>query len=134
MVSFYSFFHTSFSYLQHIGVTHKIPEEQCHRKARKGGTVQVHYTGTLKEDGKEFDSSLKRGDPLEFKLGTGMVIQGWDQGVAGMCIGEKRKLTIPSHLGYGKRGAGGVIPPDADLVFTVELVGIKGYENIKDEL
>lgn len=114
------------------GVTHKIAEEDC-TKAKKGDTVQVHYSGFLKEDGAEFDSSLKRGQPLEFKLGTGMVIAGWDQGVLGMCIGEKRKLTIPSHLGYGKRGAGGVIPPDADLVFTVELVGIKGVE-IRDEL
>jgi FKBP-type peptidyl-prolyl cis-trans isomerase len=71
-------------------------------------------------------------EPISFQLGVGRVIKGWDQGVQGMCIGEKRKLTIPSHLGYGKRGAGGVIPPDADLVFTVELVGIDGYE--KDEL
>lgn len=95
----------------------------------------VHYTGFLRNDGTIFDSSLKRGDPLQFKLGVGQVIKGWDQGVQGMCIGEKRKLTIPAHLGYGKRGAGSVIPPDSDLIFTVELVGIKGYENpIKDEL
>lgn len=115
-----------------LGVLHKIDPEECTRTASARDEVQVHYTGSLKSDGTVFDSSLKRGQPISFTLGAGQVIKGWDQGIQGMCIGEKRKLTIPSELGYGARGAGGVIPPNADLVFTVELVGIKGYE--KDEL
>lgn len=116
----------------HIEITHKVPETECTRKATAGDNVSVHYTGSLESDGTVFDSSLTRGHPISFQLGVGRVIKGWDQGVEGMCIGEKRTLTIPSHLGYGKRGAGGVIPPDADLVFTVELVDIAGYA--KDEL
>lgn len=108
-----------------IGITKKVPAEDCPRKARMGDTVSVHYTGKL-EDGSVFDSSYKRDMPIEFPLGVGRVIQGWDQGVLGMCIGEKRKLTIPSHLGYGKQGAGSVIPPDATLYFTTELVAING--------
>jgi FKBP-type peptidyl-prolyl cis-trans isomerase len=92
-------------------------------EATKGKFVSVHYTGTL-ESGKKFDSSLDRGEPFQFKLGAGMVIAGWDQGVAGMKVGGKRKLTIPSHLGYGDRGYPGVIPPRATLIFEVELIGI----------
>jgi FKBP-type peptidyl-prolyl cis-trans isomerase len=92
-------------------------------EATKGKFVSVHYTGTL-ESGKKFDSSLDRGEPFQFKLGAGMVIAGWDQGVAGMKVGGKRKLTIPSHLGYGDRGYPGVIPPRATLIFEVELLGI----------
>jgi FKBP-type peptidyl-prolyl cis-trans isomerase FkpA len=93
-------------------------------EAKPGHMVSVHYTGWL-TDGKKFDSSLDRRSPFNFKLGGGQVIRGWDEGVAGMKVGGKRKLTIPSDLGYGARGAGGVIPPNATLVFEVELLGVK---------
>lgn len=91
--------------------------------AKAGDTVEVHYTGWLKDKTK-FDSSLDRNTPFSFKLGAGVVIKGWDEGVAGMKVGGKRKLLIPAKLGYGARGAGGVIPPDAELIFEVELLKI----------
>lgn len=91
--------------------------------AEAGRRVSVHYSGWL-SDGTPFDSSLERGQPFEFRLGAGQVIAGWDEGVAGMRVGGKRKLTIPPQLGYGARGAGGVIPPNAVLVFEVELLAV----------
>lgn len=93
-------------------------------EATTGKSVDVHYTGWL-TNGTKFDSSVDRGQPFSFPLGAGRVIKGWDQGVAGMKVGGKRKLTIPPELGYGARGAGAVIPPDATLVFEVELLAVK---------
>ncbi|MBI3965396.1 MAG: FKBP-type peptidyl-prolyl cis-trans isomerase [Chloroflexi bacterium] len=93
-------------------------------EARAGRTVSVHYTGRL-TNGTKFDSSVDRGQPFEFPLGAGRVIRGWDEGVAGMKVGGKRKLTIPPDLGYGARGAGNVIPPNATLVFDVELLAVR---------
>ena len=96
-------------------------------EARAGRPVQVHYTGWLYQDGvagRKFDSSKDRGQPFEFPLGMGHVIRGWDEGVQGMKVGGSRRLTIPASLGYGARGAGGVIPPNATLIFDVDLLAV----------
>ena len=93
-------------------------------EAKAGNTVSVHYTGWL-DDGTKFDSSKDRNQAFNFNLGAGMVIKGWDEGVAGMKVGGTRKLTIPPELGYGARGAGNVIPPYSTLIFEVELLDIK---------
>jgi len=93
-------------------------------QAVAGKTVSVHYTGKF-QDGKVFDSSIPRGEPITFQLGAGRVIKGWDEGIALMKVGGKAQLVIPPNLGYGERGAGGVIPPNATLVFDVELVDVK---------
>jgi FKBP-type peptidyl-prolyl cis-trans isomerase len=92
--------------------------------AGSGDRVTVHYTGWL-EDGEKFDSSVDRDEPFEFTLGAGEVIAGWDQGVADLQVGDKVRLTIPSHLAYGKRGYPGAIPPDATLVFEIELLAVE---------
>lgn len=101
----------------------EIITEGTGEEAKAGDTVEVHYTGTLL-DGSRFDSSLDRGQPFSFPLGAGMVIKGWDQGVAGMKVGEKVKLTIPAELGYGEHGYPPVIPANATLVFEIELLSI----------
>jgi peptidylprolyl isomerase len=94
-------------------------------EAQPGQHVSVHYVGVAYSSGKEFDASFNRGEPFEFPLGGGRVIAGWDRGVAGMRVGGRRKLTIPPELGYGARGAGGVIKPHETLIFVVDLLGAK---------
>ena len=114
------------------GLTAKILNKGYGRAAEAGDYVEVHYTGWLYEVGSEndrgnkFDSSVDRGEKFHFTLGSGQVIKGWDQGVAGMLIGEKRELTIAPEMGYGDRGAGNAIPPGATLVFEIELFGLEG--------
>ncbi|KAF6261260.1 hypothetical protein COO60DRAFT_1637000 [Scenedesmus sp. NREL 46B-D3] len=109
-----------------IETTHK--PSKCGKKAKSGDKVSVHYTGKL-VNGKQFDSSIPRGQPFDFKLGAGNVIKGWDEGIKGMCIGEKRVLRIPPHMGYGDRGAGADIPGGATLVFETELVDIESDDD-----
>ncbi|OJJ54832.1 hypothetical protein ASPSYDRAFT_185820 [Aspergillus sydowii CBS 593.65] len=111
-----------------IETTHAV---ECSRKTVKGDNVKMHYRGKLASDGSEFDASYNRGRPLGFKLGSGRVIKGWDQGLLDMCVGEKRTLTIPPEFGYGERGIG-PIPAGATLIFDTELVEIEGVP--KDEL
>ena len=94
-------------------------------EAVPGSTVRTHYVGVAFSTGEEFDASWNRGEPLEFPLGRGMVIAGWDRGIAGMRVGGRRKLVIPPHLAYGDRGAGGVIKPGETLIFVVELVDVR---------
>ena len=94
-------------------------------EAKPGQLVSVHYVGVAHSSGKEFDASYNRGDAFDFPLGGGQVISGWDQGVVGMKVGGRRKLTIPPHLGYGARGAGGVIKPNETLIFVVDLLGVR---------
>jgi len=94
-------------------------------EATSGSTVSVHYVGVAHSSGEEFDASYNRGAPLEFRLGVGQVIQGWDQGVEGMKVGGRRQLVIPPHLGYGDRGAGGVIKPGETLIFVVDLLDVR---------
>ena len=110
-----------------IGVKKRV--ENCEMKSRKGDTLHMHYTGTL-QDGTEFDSSIPRGEPLSFTLGSGQVIKGWDQGLLAMCAGEKRKLVIPPDLGYGDSGAGDKIPGGSVLIFEVELIKIDRKEEL----
>ena len=106
------------------GLKYKIEKEGNGPKAEKGKTVSVHYKGML-ADGTVFDSSFKRNQPIDFPLGVGHVISGWDEGIQLLKVGDQARFVIPSHLGYGDRGAGGVIPPNASLVFDVELVDVK---------
>ncbi|KAE8800469.1 peptidyl-prolyl cis-trans isomerase FKBP17 [Hordeum vulgare] len=106
-----------------IGVKYK--PESCTLQAHKGDKIKVHYRGSL-TDGSVFDSSYDRGDPFEFTLGNGQVIKGWDQGLLGMCVGEKRKLRIPAKMGYGERGSPPKIPGGATLVFDTELIAVNG--------
>lgn len=111
------------------GLQYEDTVEGVGASAQAGQKVTVHYTGWLYHDGVQgakFDSSKDRRDPFQFSLGAGMVIKGWDEGVAGMKIGGARTLIIPAALGYGARGAGGVIPPNATLKFDVELLGLSG--------
>ena len=94
-------------------------------EAQPGSTVSVHYVGVAHSTGEEFDASYNRGEPLQFRLGVGQVIQGWDEGVTGMKVGGRRRLVIPPHQAYGDRGAGGVIAPGETLVFVVDLIGVR---------
>lgn len=106
------------------GLIYLITKKGTGAQPKAGDTVAVHYTGTL-TDGTPFDSSKERGEPIEFPLGQGRVIKGWDEGISKMHVGDQAILVIPPTLGYGSRGAGGVIPPDATLIFIVELVDVK---------
>lgn len=107
-----------------VGIGVKFRPEQCTQRVSKGDRLKMHYTGTLAKDGSKFDSSVDRDQPFEFVIGFGQVIKGWEEGILGMCPGEKRRLKVPASLGYGSRGAGAKIPPNSDLIFDVELLEI----------
>jgi FKBP-type peptidyl-prolyl cis-trans isomerase len=106
------------------GLRYKMIQKGSGKQAESGKTVSVHYQGSL-DNGKVFDSSYPRKKPIEFKLGQGQVIEGWDEGIALLKVGDKARFVIPSYLGYGSSGAGGVIPPNATLIFDVELMDVK---------
>lgn len=110
-----------------LEIDYLTPQLTCTRKTQNGDTISMHYRGTLASDNSQFDASYDRGSPLTFKLGSGQVIKGWDQGLTEMCIGEKRRLTIAPELAYGDRAVG-PIPAGSVLVFETELVGIKGVK------
>lgn len=105
-----------------LKIEHVSRPDACEKTAENGNQLTMHYTGTLEADGTKFDSSVDRNEPFKFQLGVGQVIKGWDEGIVGMCVGEKRKLTVPPALGYGDQGAGDVIPGGATLVFDIELI------------
>eukprot|EP00037_Helgoeca_nana_P011296 m.101296 g.101296 ORF g.101296 m.101296 type:complete len:160 (+) comp20740_c1_seq1:155-634(+) len=113
-----------------IGVIRRV---ECERKSQHGDEMSMHYTGWLRQNGVVFDSSVSRGDPFSFTLGKGTVIKGWENGLLDMCVGERRRLTIPADLGYGSYGSGSSIPPDATIMFDVELLRIKAPDG-KEEL
>jgi len=107
-----------------LAIDHQSKPDVCDRLAKNGDLLEMHYTGTL-EDGKKFDSSRDRAEPFKFQIGVGQVIKGWEEGVLGMCVGEKRRLIVPPQLAYGDQGAGDIIPGGATLYFDVELVSIE---------
>jgi len=105
-----------------LKIEHVSRPDACEKTAENGNQLTMHYTGTLEADGTKFDSSVDRNEPFKFQLGVGQVIKGWDEGIVGMCVGEKRRLTVPPELAYGEQGAGDVIPGGATLVFDIELI------------
>lgn len=107
-----------------IGITKRAPH--CTERAFPGDIVDVHYTGYFRDNGKQFDSSYSRGQPISFALGSGQVIYGWEQGLIGTCVGEERKIQIPSRYAYGETGIPRMIPPNSDMIFDVKLVSING--------
>jgi FK506-binding protein 2 len=113
--------------IKNLQVGIKYRPENCDRKVKDGDVVKVHYTGSL-TNGEQFDSSIPRGQPFSFKIGQGMVIQGWDSGLLSACVGEKRKLIIPPNLGYGEHGSPPKIPGNSVLIFDVEVIDIEGSE------
>uniref|UniRef100_A0A0F7GZ49 peptidylprolyl isomerase n=1 Tax=Pelargonium nanum TaxID=59882 RepID=A0A0F7GZ49_9ROSI len=118
--------------VQELQIGVKFRPKTCDIQAHKGDKIKVHYRGKL-TDGTVFDSSFERGDPIEFELGSGHVIKGWDQGLLAMCVGEKRKLKIPAKLGYGAQGSPPTIPGGATLIFDTELVAVNGKTASGDE-